>query len=60
MFILGGIKSSLKENSIIAIEPGVYKQGKFGIRIEDTFKVNKNDCKSITQCSKEYTVIKLA
>ena len=50
----------LKENSVIAIEPGVYKTGKFGIRIEDTFKINKNSCENITQCSKEYTVIKLA
>ena len=50
----------LKENSVIAIEPGVYKPGKFGIRIEDTFKVNKLDCESITKCSKDYTVIKLA
>lgn len=49
----------LKENSIIAIEPGVYKAGKFGIRIEDTFLVQKNGCKSITNSKKDYTVIKL-
>ena len=49
----------LKENSVIAIEPGVYIPGKFGIRIEDTFKVNKMFCESITKCSKDYTIIKL-
>lgn len=50
----------LKENSIIAIEPGVYLEGRFGIRIEDTFKVTKNGSENITKCKKDYTIIKLA
>lgn len=50
----------LKENAIIAIEPGVYIPGKFGIRIEDTFLVQKTECVSLTKCKKEYTIIKLA
>ncbi len=50
----------LKENSVIAIEPGVYIPGKFGIRIEDTYLVGKNFCESITKSKKECTVIKLA
>ena len=50
----------LKENSIIAIEPGVYFEGRFGIRIEDTFKVTKNGSENITKCKKDYTIIKLA
>ena len=49
----------LKENSIIAIEPGVYIPGKFGIRIEDTFKVTKFGSENITKSSNNYTVIKL-
>lgn len=49
----------LKENSIIAIEPGVYVPGKFGIRIEDTFKVTKVACDSLTKSSRDYTIIKL-
>ena len=49
----------LKENSIIAIEPGIYFAGKFGIRIEDTFKVTKFGAEPITKCKKEYTIIKL-
>ena len=49
----------LKENSIIAIEPGVYKAGKFGIRIEDTFIVGKTECRNLTKSKKDYTVIKL-
>ena len=49
----------LKENAIIAIEPGVYIPGKFGIRIEDTFKVTKFDCAPLTKAGKDYTIIKL-
>lgn len=49
----------LKENSIIAIEPGVYIPGKFGIRIEDTCRVTKTGVESMTKCSTGYTVIKL-
>lgn len=47
----------LKENSVIAIEPGVYIPGRFGIRIEDTFKINKMSCESLTKCTKNYVVI---
>lgn len=50
---------TLKENSIIAIEPGVYKAGRFGIRIEDTFLVEKNICTSLTHSNRDYTVVKL-
>lgn len=49
----------LKGNSIIAIEPGVYFPGKFGIRIEDTFQINKMNCEALTKSKKDYTVIKL-
>ena len=50
----------LKENSIIAIEPGVYIPGKFGVRIEDTCRVTKLDSESITKSKRNYTIIKLA
>lgn len=49
----------LKENTVIAIEPGVYFPGRFGMRIEDTFRVVKNGCINLTNCGKNYTIIKL-
>ena len=49
----------LKENSIITVEPGVYFPGRFGIRIEDTYKVTKNGCINLTECGKDYTIINL-
>ena len=49
--------SILKENSIITAEPGVYIQGRFGIRIEDTYRVTKNECVNLTKCRKDYTIV---
>lgn len=50
----------LKEDAVIAVEPGVYLPGKFGIRIEDTYRVTKTGCKSLTTSEKDCTIIKLS
>ena len=47
----------LKENMTIALEPGIYIPGKYGIRIEDTILVTKNGCEVLTKSPKTYTVI---
>lgn len=47
----------LKENMVIANEPGIYLPGKYGIRIEDTILVTKNGCEVLTRSPKTYTVI---
>lgn len=49
----------LKENSIIAIEPGVYKEGKFGIRIEDVYHITKDSCINLGKSGKEYSIVNL-
>lgn len=49
----------LKENAIIAIEPGVYKTGRFGIRIEDTYHITKNSCIKLGKIGKDITIIDL-
>lgn len=51
--------SYLKENSIIAIEPGVYKPGRFGIRIEDTYHITKDSCINLDKSGKDYTIVNL-
>ena len=48
----------LKNNMIITIEPGVYKKGEFGIRIEDTVKITKNSCIRLTKSEKNDIIIK--
>jgi Xaa-Pro aminopeptidase len=39
----------LLENSVITIEPGIYLQNKFGVRIEDTVLVTKEGCRVLTR-----------
>ena len=47
----------LKENMVIAVEPGVYIPKSFGIRLEDTVLITKNGCIKLTNSAKNYTVI---
>ncbi len=47
----------LKDNMVIAIEPGVYIPKQYGIRIEDTVLVEKNGCEVLTKSPKNYIVI---
>lgn len=51
------VDKMLKENMVMAIEPGVYIPGKFGIRIEDTIVITKNGCIKLTKSEKNYTII---
>lgn len=43
---------SLKENMIVTDEPGIYIEGKFGIRIEDTVLVTKDGGLPLTKSDK--------
>ncbi|MBM3814144.1 MAG: aminopeptidase P family protein [Acidimicrobiia bacterium] len=46
----------LAEGMVITIEPGVYLEGKGGIRIEDTVLVTKDGCEVLTPTAKEILV----
>lgn len=50
-------ESFLKANMVITDEPGIYLPGKYGIRIEDTVLITKNECISLTKANKDYVVI---
>lgn len=47
----------LKENMIITDEPGIYLPGKFGVRIEDTVLVKKDNAIRLTESNKDYIII---
>ena len=47
----------LKENMVIAVEPGIYVPKSFGIRIEDTVLITKNGCIKLTKSEKNYSII---
>lgn len=56
-YINGKNETVLKENMIVTDEPGIYIQGKFGVRIEDTVQIAKFGCISLTKSSKEYIIV---
>lgn len=47
----------LKDNMVFSDEPGVYFEGKFGIRIEDTVTLYNGKVVSLTDSDKKLTVI---
>lgn len=47
----------LKENMVFSDEPGVYFEGKYGIRIEDTVTLSGGKVLSLTDSDKKLTVI---
>ena len=48
----------VKEGMIFSIEPGVYIEGEFGVRIEDLVLVTKDGCEILNHYSKDLTIIK--
>lgn len=47
----------VEEGMIFSIEPGVYIQGEFGVRVEDLVLVTKDGCKVLNSYSKDFTII---
>ena len=47
----------LKQNMVIADEPGIYIPDKFGVRIEDTVIVYKGMSEALTKSEKDYIIV---
>jgi Xaa-Pro aminopeptidase/Xaa-Pro dipeptidase len=54
--IMKGNRIELVENDIVTIEPGIYLEGKYGIRIEDTVRVDSRP-EPLTQYTKELVTV---
>lgn len=46
-----------KPGMVITVEPGIYLENEFGVRIEDMIIVTENGCEDITKSKKELIVI---
>lgn len=51
-------KTILRAGNIITIEPGIYIEGKFGVRIEDFVILNENSCENLTKSAKNIIISK--
>ena len=47
----------LKAGNIVTVEPGIYLEGKYGVRIEDMALITEDGCRNLTHCPKELIVL---
>lgn len=52
-----GEKGKIPENAIISVEPGIYIEGKFGVRVEDLVLVTTQGYQNFTKSVKELVII---
>ncbi len=52
-----GVESIIPENVVISVEPGIYLEGKYGVRIEDIVRVKLGGFDNLTHSGKELVVI---
>lgn len=52
-----GGNTLLKEGNVVTVEPGIYLEGKFGVRIEDMVLITEDGCRNLTHCPKELIIL---
>ncbi len=50
-------KPVLKENMVLSVEPGIYLEGEFGVRIEDLIVVKKDGFINLTESPKDLIIL---
>ncbi|MBO5929013.1 MAG: M24 family metallopeptidase [Clostridia bacterium] len=43
----------LKAGNVVTVEPGIYLEHRFGVRIEDMALITKDGYQNLTSCTKE-------
>ena len=49
--------SVLRSGNVVTVEPGIYLENKFGVRIEDMVHVTENGCENLTKITKELIIL---
>lgn len=49
--------SILEDGMVVTVEPGIYIEGEFGVRIEDFVIVRENGCQNMTLADKELVIL---
>lgn len=52
-----GCADILKTGTVMTVEPGIYIENKFGVRIEDMVFIEDNGCENITKSEKKLIVV---
>lgn len=47
----------LQAGNVVTVEPGIYLEGRFGVRIEDMALITEDGCRNLTRCPKELIIL---
>ena len=47
----------LKSGNVVTVEPGIYIENEFGVRVEDMVVVTKNGTKTLTECKNSLIIL---
>ena len=47
----------IPQGAVISVEPGIYLDGEFGVRIEDIVNITEKSCKNLTKSTKELIIL---
>ena len=52
-----GSSDTLKDGMVVTVEPGIYLEGRFGVRIEDLCVINQGGCTDLTSAPRDIIII---
>lgn len=50
-------EESLRVGEVVTVEPGIYLEGRFGVRIEDMVCLTEDGCENLTHCEKQLILL---